>query len=80
MHYPTDINLLYDAMRKVITLTARVCEADDVPGWRQYAYNVKQVKRQMRAAQMKKRGGGNTEAQKARRSLFQYEMSLNVVS
>jgi hypothetical protein len=44
-----------------------VCEAGDVPGWRQHAYNVKQVKRQMRAAQMKKCGGGNTEAQKARR-------------
>ena len=67
VHYPTDINLLYDAMRKVITLTARVCEAYAVPGWRQHAYNVKQLKRKMRTAQMKKRGGGNTEAQKARR-------------
>ena len=29
VHYPTDISLLYDAMRKVITLTARLCEAYD---------------------------------------------------
>ena len=67
VHYPTDINLLFDAMRKVITLTARLCDAHDVTGWRQQAYTVKQVKRTMRAAQMKKRGGGKTEAQKARR-------------
>ena len=67
VHYPTDISLLYDAMRKVITLTARLCEAYDEKGWRQYVYNVKQVKRKMRAAQMKKRGGGKTDAQKAKR-------------
>jgi len=26
VHYPTDINLLFDAMRKVVTLTAQWCE------------------------------------------------------
>jgi hypothetical protein len=65
VHYPTDINLLNDAMRKVITLTARACEAHDVIGWRQQAYNIRQIKKKMRAAQMKKRGG-KTQAQKAR--------------
>lgn len=67
VHYPTDINLLYDAMRKVITLTARLCEAQGENGWRQQGYNVKQVKRKMRVAQMKKRGGGKTESQKTQR-------------
>jgi len=67
VHYPTDINLLYDAMRKVITLTARLCETHELSGWRQFVYNVKQVKRAMRNAQMKKRGGGSTDEQKAQR-------------
>lgn len=67
VHYPTDINLLYDAMRKVITLTARLCEANELTGWRQHVYNVKHVKRKMRGAQMKKRGGGSTDCQKAKR-------------
>ena len=67
VHYPTDINLLYDAMRKVITLTARLCETHELSGWRQFVYNVKQVKRSMRNAQMKKRGGGSTDEQKAQR-------------
>jgi len=53
VHYPTDITLLYDAMRKVITLTAGLCEWHDESGWRQHVYNVKHVKRKMRTAQMK---------------------------
>ncbi len=73
VHYPTDIHLLYDAMRKVITLTARLCEVHDESGWRQHVYNVKHVKRKMRTAQMKKRGGGRTEAQKATRHALMLE-------
>ena len=73
VHYPTDIHLLYDAMRKVITLTARLCEVQDESGWRQHVYNVKHVKRKMRAAQMKKRGGGRTEAQKVHRHALMLE-------
>jgi hypothetical protein len=67
VHYPTDINLLFDAMRKIITLTARLCEEHDLSEWRQYAYNVRHLKRLLRAAQMKKRGGGSSEAQKEKR-------------
>lgn len=67
VHYPTDINVLNDAVRKVIILTARLCEAHGLSTWRQHAYNVRHVKKLMRTAQLKKRGGGQTEAQKARR-------------
>ena len=55
VHFPTDINLLYDAMRKVITLTGQWCESLGLSDWRQHAYNVRQVKRLMRTAQNKKR-------------------------
>jgi hypothetical protein len=55
VHYPTDINLLYDAMRKVIELTAELCDRHGYSDWRQHAYNVRQVKRLMRAAQNRKR-------------------------
>ena len=64
VHYPTDINLLYDAMRKVITLTARWCEQREVSDWRQYKYNVRHLKRLMRAAQNKKRRKAQAEEQK----------------
>ena len=64
VHYPTDINLLYDAMRKVITLIARWCDEHDLSDWRQHAYNVRQLKRLMRAAQNKKRSKARSEEQK----------------
>ena len=55
VHYPTDINLLLDAMRKVITLTTKQCEKHELTDWRQYAYNNRQVKRAYRKAQQRKR-------------------------
>ena len=64
VHYPTDINLLYDAMRKIITLTAQWCEEHDISDWRQHAYNVRHLKRHMRAAQNKKRSKAKSEEQK----------------
>jgi transposase, IS5 family len=64
VHYPTDINLLWDAMRKTITLTARICEDYEMSDWRQYRYNIRQMKRLMRIAQSKKRRSGRTEEQK----------------
>ncbi len=64
VHYPTDINLLYDAMRKVITLTAQWCEQQEVSDWRQHQYNVGHLKRLMRRAQNKKRSKAILEEQK----------------
>lgn len=63
VHYPTDINLLSDAMRKVILLTAELSERYGLSDWRQYQYNVNHTKRLMRIAQNKKRYRGNTEEQ-----------------
>lgn len=63
VHYPTDINLLYDAMRKVITLTAQWCESRGVSEWRQHYYNVRHLKRLMRTAQNKKRSKAYSEQQ-----------------
>jgi transposase, IS5 family len=63
VHYPTDINLLYDAMRKVITLTARWCEQRQISDWRQHRYNVRHLKRLMRQAQNKKRARAQSQEQ-----------------
>ena len=64
VHYPTDISLLFDAVRKVIQLTSQLCARQRFSDWRQHAYNVKQVKRQMRIVQKKKQCSGRTQAQK----------------
>ena len=63
VHHPTDINLLLDAMRKVITLTAQMCDSCGFTEWRQHAYNVRHVKRLMRTAQNKKRSKATSPQQ-----------------
>ena len=63
VHYPTDISLLFDACRKVIELTARLSADQGSSDWRQHAYNVKQVKRHLRAAQSTKRRKGRNDVQ-----------------
>jgi IS5 family transposase len=63
VHYPTDINLLWDAMRKSITLTAQWCDERGMSDWRQSAFNLRQVKQAMRTAQNKKRSKAKTPDQ-----------------
>ncbi len=67
VHYPTDLNLLYDAMRKVISGVTRESERGDVVGWRQYNYNVRQVKRAYRKAEKSKRGHCKDVGKESRR-------------
>ena len=64
VHYPTDINLLYDAMRKVVELTGRLCECHELSDWRQHSYNVRHLKRLMRTAQNRKRSKAGAAEQK----------------
>ena len=39
MHYPTDINLLNDAVRKALNEGNRLAKQYEIPGWRQYHHN-----------------------------------------
>ncbi len=64
VHFPTDISLLFDAIRKVVQLTARLCEGNGLSDWRQHAYNVRHVKQHLRTAQNRKRGKAKSEAQR----------------
>lgn len=62
IHFPTDINLLYDAMRKTIELTGKLFESFGVTGWRQYRHNIKKIKKAYRKAQRSKKSKSiNTE-------------------
>jgi len=53
VHYPTDCNLLLDAMRKVITLTADASFECLLAGWRNYRLHIKHLKRLCRTTQEK---------------------------
>lgn len=67
VHYPTDINLLWDAMRKVIELTGQLCEKENRSDWRQYRFNLRQLKKCYRKAQKIKHSTSKNEAKKAAR-------------
>jgi hypothetical protein len=51
VHYPTDANLLYDAMRKTIEECAELCEQSGLSTWRQSEYNIRKLKKQLRKIQ-----------------------------
>ncbi len=44
VHYPTDVNLLWDAMRVVLTEVSVCCGSHEVSGWRQGQYWRSQVR------------------------------------
>lgn len=67
VHFPTDINLLLDAMRKVIGLSAELAELHGLPGWRQQAYHQRQFKRQYRAVQRLKHSTSRDEGKRQAR-------------
>lgn len=51
VHFPTDVNLLWDATRKAMQISHRVADCLDIGGWRQTVYNIRNVKRLFRAVQ-----------------------------
>ena len=61
MHYPTDINLLWDALRKVITLSRRLSQRYDLLGWGKSGYQLRQVKRLFRRVQSLKPSSATAE-------------------
>lgn len=45
IHYPTESGLLYDAMRRIISMSTILAESHNIGGWRQHAHLLKKVKR-----------------------------------
>ena len=72
IHYPTDINLLWDAIRTLVTRVASLCRQLEVAGWRQYKHLLKHFKNQMRRIQKMKRSSSK-DTQKKESKLQQIE-------
>lgn len=62
VHFPTDINLLLDAIRKVIEISAELAAASNLPGWRQHRYHYRQIKKKYRKVQQIKRSTSKDES------------------
>ena len=68
VHFPTDISVLCDAMRKVIQSSAGLCEQEDLSDWRQSAYNIRCLKQAYRRVQQLKRSTSGDEDKRAVRA------------
>ncbi len=82
VHFPTDISLLFDAIRKVIILTSRLSLESGGSGWRQSKHNVKKIKNLMRRIQRMKRSTSRNPEKKQKREdliLQYYQAYLEVV-
>ena len=67
VHFPTDISLLFDAVRKVIDESASLAEQYELLGWRQSKYNIRQLKKQYRKIQKLKHSTSKDKAKKQKR-------------
>jgi hypothetical protein len=69
VHFPSDINLLRDAIRKVIRLSGQAAQEYGLSGWRQYEYNYRGILSLYRRAQRLKPSKSKDEAKiEARRA------------
>jgi transposase, IS5 family len=64
VHFPTDTNLLFDAIRKTIETCAELAEAHGLTGWRQSAYHLRQFKKGYRRIQRIKHSTSRDEAKR----------------
>ena len=80
VHYPTDVNLLLDAIRKTVTICGRVSVERGLSEWRQYQHNARTFKRKCRqisklkrsnATDPAKREAKNKEVQQAHRDYIE---------
>jgi hypothetical protein len=65
VHFPTDISLLFDAMKSVIGYVSQECRRLDIEGWRQSQYNIRQIKQACRKAQQAKKGKNDSKIKEA---------------
>jgi len=68
VHYPTDINLLFDAVRKMIQIAAVISQDLGKSAWRQFDYNIRVFKKLYRTAQRLKHSTSKDEKKKVQRA------------
>jgi IS5 family transposase len=78
VHFPTDINLLFDAVRKAIQLISRVSDKHGISTWRQYQYNIKTVKKAYRKAQQSKKRNAKNEDEKLNKIQEAHKTYINL--
>ncbi len=73
VHYPTDITLLYDAMRKLLLVGKKISAIQNHTNWRQHAYHQKKIKNKMRSIQKKNYTSGKDLEKKKQEKRQDYQ-------
>lgn len=72
VHFPTDINLLWDGARKCIELLKGLSESLEIKCWRKAKYWKKLIKGQMRRVGRIKQGGGKNKEERLLEAVGNY--------
>jgi hypothetical protein len=72
IHFPSDISLLYDSVRKAINLISSLSESKGKTVWRQSKYLIKEVKSEFRKAQKSKCGVKTEDDEKVKAAHRKY--------
>ena len=72
VHFPTDLNLLWDACRKCLDLLPRLTCSHDLPGWRKAATWRTQLKTLLRVCGSIHHGGGAKKPERLKKAVTAY--------
>jgi len=75
VHFPTDITLIWDAIRSGVTRTSKLCNFYGFGGWREYISILKKIHKSLRAIQLVRKGKPKNEDKKAAKRLAEIETS-----
>jgi IS5 family transposase len=72
VHFPTDVNLLWDGQRKCLDLIVRIMSGHGLPGWRKAQAWRRKLKKQMVSLTRLASGGGPNKEQRRRAAAQEY--------
>ncbi len=72
VHFPSDLNLLYDAGRKCIELLSKVSKKLGLEGWRKQEHWKKQIKKKQRECAKISRSGGRDREKRLQKAVKEY--------
>jgi len=67
VHYPTNNNLLFDAIRTALTLIIRLCCGLHIGGWRQWRHHISAIKSLFNGVRKLRRSSSKNEEKQAQR-------------
>ncbi|MBU0560702.1 MAG: ISNCY family transposase [Bacteroidetes bacterium] len=80
VHFPTDITLLFDSARKVISIVENLFEGNGIPGWRKSNYWGRTIKNLSRRLSQITRSGGKIKEERIKEASKEYIKSAQMIS